>query len=277
MTQALASRFAPKSPTLRSDHPLSDHQIAAVAPSIFAEAAHDSRSERYAYIATRVILDRLRLEGFQPFMVAQTRVRNEGRRDYTKHMLRLRPAGQIDAGEAKEIILLNSHDGTSSYQMLAGMFRFVCKNGLVVGDTIEDVRIPHKGDVALEVVQTAHTILERFRLAEESRDTMRTIELAPAEATVLACAALQLRYDDPEKPAPVTEAQVLTPRRWEDRGSDLWSVFNRLQENLVRGGLAGRSTNGRNTQTREVRGIDQNVKLNRALWTLAEGMRALKA
>ena len=136
MTQALASRFAPKSPTLRSDHPLSDDQIAAVAPSIFAEAAHDSRSERYAYIATRVILDRLRLEGFQPFMVAQTRVRNEGRRDYTKHMLRLRPAGQIDAGEAKEIILLNSHDGTSSYQMLAGMFRFVCKNGLVVGDTI---------------------------------------------------------------------------------------------------------------------------------------------
>ena len=63
-------------------------------------------------------------------MVTQTRVRNEDRRDFTKHMIRLRHAGQINArGEANEIILLNSHDGTSSYQMLAGMFRFVCSNG----------------------------------------------------------------------------------------------------------------------------------------------------
>ena len=102
MTQALASRFAAQSPTLRADHPLSDDQIARVAPSIYAEAAHDSRSERYAYIATRVILDRLRGEGFQPFMVAQTRVRNEGRRDFTKHMLRLRHASQtISSRRAK--------------------------------------------------------------------------------------------------------------------------------------------------------------------------------
>src|SRR3546814_17984138 len=69
--------------------------------------------------------DLLRKKGFQPFMVTQTRTRHEDRRDYTKHMIRLRHASQINArGEANEIILLNSHDGTSSYQMLAGMFRF---------------------------------------------------------------------------------------------------------------------------------------------------------
>src|SRR3546814_18445609 len=82
-------------------------------------------------------------------MVTQTRTRHEDRRDYTKHMIRLRHASQINArGEANEIILLNSHDGTSSYQMLAGMFRFVCSNGLVCGDTVADVSVPHKGDVA---------------------------------------------------------------------------------------------------------------------------------
>ncbi|OKN68838.1 hypothetical protein AM469_006565 [Pseudomonas aeruginosa] len=58
-------------------------------------------------------------------MVCQTRVRNEDRREYTKHLIRLRHASQINGDEANEIILLNSHDGTSSYQMLAGMFRFV--------------------------------------------------------------------------------------------------------------------------------------------------------
>src|SRR3546814_6865351 len=68
-------------------------------------------------------------------------------------MIRLRHASQINGREANEIILLNSHDGTSSYQMLAGMFRFVCQNGLVCGDTVADVRVPHKGDVAGHVIE----------------------------------------------------------------------------------------------------------------------------
>ena len=119
----LASRFANHSSALRSDYPLTDDQIRRVAPSIFADAPHESRSERYAYIPTATVLTELRKEGFQPFMVCQTRVRNEGRREHTKHLLRLRHASQINGAEANEIVLLNSHDGTSSYQMLAGQFR----------------------------------------------------------------------------------------------------------------------------------------------------------
>ena len=128
----LASRFASRSPSLRSDYPLSDDQIRRVAPSIFADAPHESRSERYSYIPTAAVLTELRKEGFQPFMVTQTRVRDEGKREHTKHMLRLRHANQINGAEANEIVLLNSHDGTSSYQMLAGMFRFVCSNDRVI-------------------------------------------------------------------------------------------------------------------------------------------------
>ena len=124
----LASRFASHSPALRSDYPLSDDQIRSVAPSIFADAPHESRSERYSYIPTAAVLTELRKEGFQPFMVTQTRVRDEGKREHTKHMLRLRHASQINGAEANEIVLLNSHDGTSSYQMLAGQFR-LCPTG----------------------------------------------------------------------------------------------------------------------------------------------------
>lgn len=119
----LASRFASRSPSLRSDYPLSDDLIHRVAPSIFADAPHVSRSQRYAYIPIAAVLSELRKEGFQPLMACQTRVRDEGKREHTKHMLRLRHASQINGAEANEIVLLNSHDGTSSYQMLAGMFR----------------------------------------------------------------------------------------------------------------------------------------------------------
>ena len=99
----LASRFTPQSPVLRSEYPLSDDQIRAVAPSIFAQAPHGSRSERYSYIPTATVLQELRGEGFQPFMVCQTRVRQEGRRDFTKHMIRLRHASQINGRSPVEI------------------------------------------------------------------------------------------------------------------------------------------------------------------------------
>ncbi|MCY1297040.1 hypothetical protein D9M70_464620 [compost metagenome] len=93
----------------------------------------------------------------------------------------------------------------------------------------------------------------------------------------MARSALALKYDTPNQVVPITEAQVLMPRRVDDRGSDLWSTFNRIQENLVKGGLNGRSAHGRRQSTRPVQGIDQNLRLNRALWMLAEGMQQLKA
>lgn len=274
---SLATRFAHRSPVLRADRPLSDDQIRAVAPSIFADAPHGSRSERYAYIPTATVLTKLRQEGFEPFMVCQTRVRNEDRREFTKHMIRMRHASQINGSEANEIILLNSHDGTSSYQMLAGMFRFVCHNGLVCGETTADIRVPHKGDVAGEVIEGAYEVLQGFEQVQASRDAMRIITLETGEEEILARSALALKYDDPTKPAPVTETQLLAPRRFDDRRPDLWSVFNRIQENMVKGGLSARTSNGRRQRTREVQGIDQNLRLNRALWMLADGMRQLKA
>ena len=206
-----------------------------------------------------------------------TRARHDDRRDYTKHMLRLRHASQINGREANEIILLNSHDGSSSYQMLAGMFRFVCQNGLVCGDTVAEVRVPHKGDVAAQVIEGAYTVLEGFGQAQASREAMQAITLDGGESEVFARAALALKYDDPDRPAPVTEAQVLAPRRFDDDRRDLWSVLNRAQENLIKGGLRARAANGRRQQTRPVQGIDQNLRLNRALWLLADGMRQLKA
>jgi CxxC motif-containing protein (DUF1111 family) len=119
-------------------------------------------------------------------------------------------------------------------------------------------------------------VLHGFDQAQASRDAMQAIALHGGEAEVFARAALALKYDDPDKPAPITETQVLAPRRSADSHPDLWSVFNRTQENLMQGGLMGRSASGRRQRTRPVLGIDQNLRLNRALWILADGMRGLK-
>lgn len=274
---SLAARFA--APVqYRSSTPLTNEQIRNVAPSIFAEDAHHSRSDRYTFVPTLSVLDGLRREGFEPFMVGQSRTRVADKREFTKHMIRLRHASQIDAGEANEIILINSHDGTSSYQMLAGMFRFVCMNGLVCGDKMEDLRVRHKGNVVDDVIEGAFRVVDRFAEIEEKRDGMKALQLTGPEQQVFARAALLTKYEpDPVSGAfPIEPAAIIRPRRWEDNNADLWSVFNRAQENLIKGGIRGRAATGRRTTSREVTGIDQNVKVNRALWELAEGMAALK-
>ena len=284
-TPTLATRFANSTRVLRSDVPLSEDQMRQAAPSIFAAGKHASRSERYTYIPTIDVLRGLHREGFEPFMVAQGRSRIEGKSEYTKHMIRMRHlregSGQVSTRpEAHEIILINSHDGASSYQLLSGMFRFVCCNGLVVGDVAHDIRIPHKGNVQGEVIEGAFRVLDDFKAVDESTEAMKAIELKPEEERAFARAALALRYGEREEgqpPAPISAEQLIQVRRPEDQGNALWMSFQRIQEHLTRGGLPGRTVQGRRMRTREVAGIDRNVALNRALWVLAEEMRKLKA
>jgi hypothetical protein len=275
----LASSFRYGSPMLRSDSPLSDDQIRRVAPSIFADGKHESRSERYTYIPTIDVLRGLRNEGFQPFMVCQTRVRAQDKREFTKHLIRMRPASEITGEDVNEVILLNSHDGSSGFQLLGGVYRFVCQNGMVAGETIGEVRVPHRGNIVQNVINGAFDVLDGFDLIREQKDGMKALTLGRDEQYAFARSALALRYDptNAETPAPITESSLLAPRRFEDRRDDLWTVFQRVQENLTKGGLHGRSRSGRSMSTRPITGIDQNVKLNRALWMLAEAMRQMKA
>jgi hypothetical protein len=280
-TPTLTTRFAYGTQVFRSETPLAEEQMRRVAPSVFAAGKHASRSERYTYIPTIEVLRALRREGFEPFMVAQGKSRTEGKTEYTKHMIRMRHAGQVATRqEANEVILINSHDGASSYQMLAGVFRFVCCNGLVVGDVANDIRIPHKGNVQGEVIDGAVRVLSDFEAVDASKDAMKAIELRPNEQAAFATAALALRYgerSEGQPPVPITSDQLLQARRPEDLGNSLWMTFQRVHENAVRGGQPGRTVQGRRMRTREVASIDRGVGLNRALWVLAEEMRKLKA
>jgi hypothetical protein len=282
---ALATRFARSTYVIRSETPLAEDQMRLAAPSIFAMGKHVSRSDRYTYIPTIEVLRGLRKEGFEPFMVAQSKSRIEGKTDFTKHMIRMRHAAQVKARpEMNEIILINSHDGASSYQMLAGLFRFVCCNGLVVGEVVEDIRIPHKGNIQGEVIEGAFRVLDEFEAVEEHTEAMKALQLQPPEQMAFATSALALRFGEHaveetggHRPAPVTARQLIEARRPEDIGNSLWSTFQRVQENVIRGGQSGRSVQGRRLQTRPVGSIDRGVSLNRALWMLAEEMRRLKA
>ncbi|EOZ3813725.1 DUF932 domain-containing protein [Citrobacter youngae] len=266
----LTSRFG-RINQIRRDRPLTFDELMQTVPSIFGESKHDSRSEKYTFIPTITLLENLQREGFQPFFACQSRVRDQSRREHTKHMLRLRRAGQINGQQVPEIIILNSHDGASSFQLLPGIFRSVCTNSLVCGQFFGEIRVPHRGNVVEKVIEGAYEVLGIFDRVEEKRDAMQSLQLPSPAQQAFAKAALNYRFG--EEHQPVTTAQILTPRRYEDRKDDLWSVFNRCQENLLKGGLSGRSALGKRSHTRAVNGIDGDIKLNRALWVMAEELQ----
>ena len=108
---------------------------------------------------------------------------------------------------------------------------------------------------------------------------MKEMQLSEDERRLLGEVSLVARYGEDE--SPIRPDQIIEPRRREDMDPSLWTTFNVIQENVIRGGLQGRKRNAegriRRSRSRPINGIDQNVTLNRALWTLAEGMQRLKS
>ena len=263
--------------------------VRAIAPSAFAVQPHESRSARYTYIPTSDVIAGLMREGFQPFKASQGGSRIAGKREFTKHMIRFRHATALDVkvGDSiPEVVLINSHDGTSAYKLIAGVFRFVCSNGLVVAEsTVGSLNIPHKGDVISQVIEGSFHVIEDSRKAIETTDEWSRLALTTGEQEIFAEAAHTIRFADAEGQVdtPIQPRQLLTPRRAADTDNSLWHTFNRVQENALRGGLSARlprqtgQYRGRRVTTREINGIDADVKLNRALWALAERMAELKA
>jgi hypothetical protein len=274
--------------TARSDAGISNDELRAVVPSIFAVEAHESRSARFAPIPTVTVLDGLRREGFVPMMAAQSRSRIPGKAEYTRHLLRMRHVSLTnDKDEAFEVLLTNANDGTSAYKMFAGCYRFVCANGMCAGDTFGEVKVRHSGNPMGDVIEGCYRVLDDAPAMLSHIDAFKSITLNRDEQEAFAEAAHVLRfpdaYADPEtrRAAPIPTDMLLRARRSEDRANDLWRTFNRVQENTVKGGQLGQIINAqgnvRNSRTRPVNGISQSTALNAALWSLTERMAELKA
>ncbi len=146
---------------------------------------------------------------------------------------------------------------------------------MVAEGITEIVKIRHTGNIIQNVIEATRNILLAAPKVVEAVKLWKTIDLKPTEARILAEEAHSLRF---EEGAVAPEAEkLLQPRRYADNGTDLWSTFNRIQENTVEGGLRTYApVTGRRNRTRAVVGIGENTKLNRALWSLAAKMAELK-
>ncbi|QOJ31420.1 MAG: DUF945 domain-containing protein [Gammaproteobacteria bacterium] len=251
-------------------HALSMEALREQVPAVFAPTAHESLSEKYTFIPTERVLSGLMNAGFVPVEGRQAQSR-KGSPLHTRHILRMRR--RFETVQLKdsipEIVFLNSHDGTSAYQLRVGIYRVICTNGLIVSQgAFPMVRVNHRGDVVDAVITGALEMAERFEVLAGQVELMEQRSMFKDEQIDFAAQALAIRFEDIAQ-AGMQPSALLAPRRVEDVGDDLWRVLNRVQENLLRGGLSRRSVSGRLTRTRRISSIREDVRINSRLWDLA--------
>lgn len=255
---------------------LSEVQLNKLVPSVFATGGAARVSEKYGFIPTIEVVRGLEKSGFKPVAAFQSKTRNEDKKNHVKHVMRFRHETAVEKGGVlPEIVMVNSHDGSSSYQLRAGVYRLVCSNGLIVGDEIFCRRVKHQGDVINAVVEAASDLIEIVPISVTKALDWQSVNLKPEQKVAFAQAAMSLRWDKEEEEFPLTPNQILAPRRSADDKNDLWTTFNVVQENIIRGGSRYRTEAGSRMKTRAVNSVNENVRLNTALWTLTEKMAEL--
>jgi hypothetical protein len=257
----------------KNNQPLETDVMKHYAPSIFATESYSKCSDKYRFISTMDVLNALADEGYKVHMVGQTTPRIQDKTNFAKHVIRLRKESYFDDPTQNEIVLRNSADASSSAQLMAGVFRMVCANGCIAGDITQDVRIRHSGTNVGDYVNGAYEIINQFSKVDESREKMQQTILTFDQYKQLAEDAIKLRWPKEEQEH-ITARSLLQPRRTADQKTDLFSVFNVIQENLIRGGQKAYTNQNNYRKVREVTGIDQLVSINKGLWNLADALAA---
>jgi Domain of unknown function (DUF932) len=260
---------------------LTNDAIITLAPAAGSFEPVAKASNRYSFVPTLTVVDALREVGWFPIAAEQSNARLEARYGFQQHMIRFARHGVPGKGERVDMLLWNSHDLGSSFKLITSVWRYACGNGLMVSSEFANFTHRHVGFNLDELVRSALEIAEESASVAEQVEAMKTITLTPDERGVFAASAHQLVYDVPGE-APVRPEQLLTTRRFDDRRmDDLWTTFNIVQENVIKGGVRGMKFDEfgrhRRVTTRPVKALDRNVKLNQALWFLTEKMRELKS
>jgi hypothetical protein len=217
---------------------LSKEQLKEVCPVIFADKASKEVSKHYTHIPTSKVIDDMATLGWNVVDAKAVKARKESTQGYQKHLVVFRNDDVIINGQGgdtvfPQVLLTNSHDGKNAFTFTAGLFRMVCENGLVISTTqFEDVKMRHMG-YSFEELQ------------------------------------VKIRFNDDElKRIKIDFKDLLNPTRDEDKGNDLWSVFNVVQEKIIDGDFEYKVA-GKLRKARQIKNFKQDQKINKELFDVA--------
>lgn len=242
-------------------------QIKQNAPSVFATSPSNKMSNKYVFVPTLDILDNFQREGWDVSSAKQT-----GKGIHSVHELRLRNGELPKVGDSLvEAIIRNSHNGYATLSVSAGLHRLVCSNGLTVPTSLaESFNVKHQRFDLDDVKRLTESFAGKLPIIQDSVGRMMGKELSDKERIDFIKQAINLRWKSGHVPTTLDVMSIVHPRREEDTAKDVWTTFNVIQENFVRGGLKYTTDKGRKTELRGLKSIMAVSQINTKLWELAE-------
>ena len=260
---------------LQNDGFLNASQIKERAKSVFTDKAGPSTSEKFTHIPTHKVIEDMEQLGWGVVDAKEVKARAKNSIGFQKHLVVFRnPDVVINGADGDtvfpQILLTNSNDGKNAFTFTAGLFRMVCENGLVVStQEFENVKMRHMGYTFEELQKQIRAMVEQLPLTVESMNKMKQIQLDEEQAKAFAKKALTTRFEEDQVEAmDFNLDELLEPTRDEDKGNDLWSVFNVIQEKILSGDFTYMS-GARIRKARKVKNFKQDMEINQKLFAVA--------
>jgi hypothetical protein len=254
---------------------MSVEQIKKQTPSIFTKTAAPTVSDKFTHIPTFKVIEDMSQLGWNVVDCKEVKARKEGTKGFQKHLVVFRnPDVVINGADGDtvfpQILLTNSNDGKNAFTFTAGLFRMVCENGLVIStEQFNDVKMRHMGYTFEELQVQIREMVEQLPLTVESMNKMKQIQLTEEQAQDLAKKALTTRFtEDQVENIQIDLDQLLEPTRDEDKGTDLWTVFNVIQEKILNGDF-NYISGVKQRKARKVKNFKQDMEINQKLFAMA--------
>lgn len=238
---------------------MSENQINALTVT----APHERVSSKYRFISSGEFVADMQSNGWDLVNTFLPRSKN----GLGKHAMRFRSKDErfkLPNGDFLEIVVLNSHDGSTAFRLSLGIYRLVCSNGLVVGkDVVPPVSIRHIGYASSYVKTAIARLLSQVETIKNTVDKLQSTQLTIEQYTAFINLALQVRG---LKPHSVNAEQLHIPRREEDKGTTAWVVLNRIQEYAIQGFKYVDLTEHEVKTARRITGPAAQLQLNQRLF-----------
>ena len=248
--------------------------LSSNAPAALGNRPDNRVSDKYSFVPTDKVIDLLEKEGWNLQKARQVTSRTWNP-ETAKHPLtfaheRMSRADLAVGDSVPRLDMINAHNGLGTYKLLAGIFRFVCSNGLIVSERdFGHVKLRHIGFSEEDVIKASQAVIENVSKLSEVVDEWQGLDMNMGQIRSFGEEAAALRWDGDT--ATEMAENLIRPRREQDKRSDLWTVFNVVQENLMKGGFSNSDTGRR---ARPVKNIDKTVTYNQGVWELASNRAA---
>lgn len=238
---------------------------------------HFLLSNQYNMVRTEELLEEFQEHGWMPVKITQVKsCVDEG---FQRHMVRLREEGvkplTLDDPIFPEIVITNSHNGTSKLTIDAGLFRLVCANGMVVSNgSLFDFHSTHLNkNIKRDILVAIGNMFDKLPYLLYNINNWKELILTPEQQITFAEKAIEMKKVADK--GNICWQSLLLPKRLDDRTPSLWNTFSIIQEKFTQGGSYTTVTHGRKQRHRLIRSkgvksVSQNVSLNKNLWEITE-------